>query len=49
MPFVSKLSDTSYNIVVSGSDITKAFPEDFTDIPVDITNTTSGKIINGTV
>ena len=49
MPFVSKLSDTSYNIVVSGSDITKAFPEDFTDIPVDITNTTSGKIIDGTV
>ncbi len=49
MPLVSKLSDTSYKIVVSGADISRAFPENFIDEEGDITNNSSGLVINGTV
>lgn len=49
MPLVSKLSDTSYNIVIDGSDITRAFNENLAPSETPSPNSSSGKIINGSV
>ncbi len=49
MAIVSKLSDTSYRINISDGDMTRAFPENFTEIDSEVINNTSGKILTGTV
>ena len=49
MPLVTKLSDTSYKVKITDSDMSAAFPENFTFIPVNTDNTSSGKVISGSV
>ena len=49
MPLISKFSDTSYKVTIGESDITRAFPENFTDIETIVSNTSSGKVIDGSV
>ena len=49
MPSISKFSDTSYKVTIGGDDIARAFPENFTDIDTITNNTSSGKVIDGSV
>lgn len=47
MAEIQKLSDTSYKIVLGGGDISRAFPENFSQESIE--GTPSGKVIDGTV